>query len=184
MEGDELHSFDSRRTTKFWYNYVSPYLGRCFFYNTPRLWRWFSNKLATCYKLHETIGQRVGYLSIEDEVFPKRQTDVYFGRIKTIIFFLKSWSNIQMFKSCISLGFRQAIVCLAYVTLRKLRIDQTLLALPVTLKMGISMERPFLLWKYLGNEQKLWYFKGKPKGHFLLKRTSIWMRETWTLETK
>ena len=50
-----------------------------------------------------------------------------------------------MFKSCISLGFRQAIVCLAYVTLRKLSIDQTLLALPVTLKMGISMERPFLL---------------------------------------
>ena len=50
-----------------------------------------------------------------------------------------------MFKSCISLGFRQAIVCLAYVTVRKLRIDQTLLALPVTLKMGISMERPFLL---------------------------------------
>ena len=180
MEGDELHSFDSRRTTKFWYNYVSPYLGRCFFYNTPRLWRWFSNKLATCYKLHETIGQRVGYLSIEDEVFPKRQTDVYFGRIKTIIFFLKSWSNIQMFKSCISLGFRQAIVCLAYVTLRKLRIDQTLLALPVTLKMGISMERPFLLWKYIGNEEKLWYFNRKSKGHFALKRTSICMRDTWT----
>ena len=109
---------------------MPPYLGTCFFCNTPRLWRRFSNKLATCYKLHETIGQILGYLSIEDEVFRKQQTDVHFGRIKTIIFFLKSWSNIQMFKSCISLGFRQAIVCLAYVTLRKLRIDQTLLALP------------------------------------------------------
>ena len=27
----------------------------------------------------------------------------------------------------------------------------------VTLKMGIGKEGPFLLWKFIENEQKLWY---------------------------
>ena len=32
--------------------------------------------------------------------------------------------------------------------------------------------------KYIGNEEKLWYFNRKPKVHFALKGTSIWMRDT------
>ena len=51
-------------------------------------------------------------------------------------------------------------MCLADVTMRKLKIHQTLLALPL-LKNGHRHGKAFPTLKFIENEQKLWYLKGK-----------------------
>ena len=84
--------------------------------------------------------------------------------------------------SCICFrGFRSAIVCLADVTMRKLKIHETFLAPPLLPQNGYRHGKAFLTLKGYRNEQKLWYLKGKR--HFALRRASIWIRQSWTLET-
>ena len=95
---------------------------------------------------------------------------------KKYLFLLKLSLNIQMFQSLMNLfrlSFSNCVSCRRHYEEVK-NTSNALGPSAVTLKMVIGIKRPFLLWKFIENEQKLWYLKGKR--HFALRRTSVWMR--------
>ena len=132
--------------------------------------------MKICNQAHARKSNFLG-LSFNEkyEVFRKQQTYMHFGRIKTF-FFLKSLSNIQIFQSLLHLcrlSFSNCVSCRRHYEEVK-NTSNALGPSAVTLKMGIGIKRPFLPWKFIENEQKLWYLKGKR--HFVLRRTSVWLR--------
>ena len=92
-----------------------------------------------------------------------KTANLYVIRENKKIFF--SWNHSQTYRCfslyCICVGFRSAIVCLADVTMRKLKIHQTLLAFRCYLKNGHRHKKAFLSLKVCRKWTEIVVFKRK-----------------------